>query len=354
MRIGAHPAHELLSPKSELTVKMANVKVHRKSYCMSSPNALMVLALTLLIQTAASDGRHQDSNRPVRAGIDANDLLSRAQSLCAAAKWSEAAALVRQYMRERPDSADGHALLAFIFFKQKKWKDSMGEYVETARLRDLTASELKTFGLSCAQLQMYSDAEKWLSRSIEMDPADAKSWEARGHLRVEQQHYEDAISDFGRSLRLAPKTVSAQTGIGLSFEFLTRLDKAVLAYKTAISWQVPGPGEDPAPLHALGRVLLKLNKPEEALPYLRRAVARGPDIAQAHEELARAYASLGQYTAAQGELEKAILLAPKVARFHFTLGQLYRKTGMLDKAKAELALYDNLVGTHSTPDVDPR
>lgn len=314
----------------------------------------MVLSLTLLIQTAVSDGRLQDSNRPVRASIDASDLLSRAQSLCAAAKWSEAATLVRQYIKARPDSADGHALLAFILFKQKKPKDAMGEYVETARLRDLTASELKTFGLSCAQLRMYSDAEKWLSRSIEMDPADARAWEARGHLRVEQQHYEDAISDFEQSLKLAPKTVSAQTGIGLAYEFFARLDKAIPAYKTAISWQTPGPGEDPAPLHALGRVLLKENRPEEALPYLQRAVERDPKVAQVREELAKAYASLGQWEAAQKEIEQAIVLAPKVARYHYTLGQWYRRTGMLDKAKAELALYEKLVGTHSTPEIDPR
>ncbi len=321
---------------------------------MSFPKALIVLALTPLIRTAVPDCKVQEGNHSAQASADAGDLLNRAQSLCATGKWSEAAELGRQYLQARPNSADGHALLAFTLFKQKKWKDSMGEYVETAKLRDLTASELKTFGLSCAQLQMYAEAEKWLSRAIEIDPNDPKAWEARGHLRVEQQHYEDAISDFEQSLKLAPKTVSAETGIGLSYEFLTRLDKAILAYKTAIAWQTPGPREDPAPLHALGRVFLKQNKPEEALPYLRRAVISGPDVAQAHEELAKAYASLGQYDAAQRELEKAIQLAPKVARFHFTLGQLYRKTGMLDKAKAELALYEQLVGTHSTPDVDPR
>ena len=321
---------------------------------MIFPKAILALALTLPIGTASSVRTAEEGSPPVQINTDRSDLLSRAQSFCLSEKWSEAAELARQYLKVQPDSADGRALLAYILFKQKKPKDSMGEYVETARLRDLTASELKTFGLSCAQLQMYSDAEKWLGRSIEMDPADPKAWEARGHLRVEQQHYEDAISDFEQSLKLAPKTVSAETGIGLSYEFLTRLDKAILAYKTAISWQTAGSGEDPAPLHALGRVLMKLNKAEEALPYLQRAVERGPDVPQAHEELARAYVSLGQYTAAQRELEKAILLAPKVARFHFTLGQLYRKTGMLDKAKAELALYDKLVGTHSTPDVDPR
>ncbi|MGE5645667.1 MAG: tetratricopeptide repeat protein [Acidobacteriota bacterium] len=284
----------------------------------------------------------------------AGQTLREAQSLAANGKWADAERMARRSLETEPDSADAHALLALVLLKQKKPKESMGEYVETAKLRDLTASELKNFALSCAMLSMYSDAEKWLSRALEMNPEDARGWEARGHLRFEQQHYADAIADFERSLGLAPKTVSAQTGIGLSYELLSRLDDAAAAYRTALGWQTPGPGEDPAPLHALGRVLLKQNKPDEALPFLRRAVAAGPDNAQAHEELGKAYSSLGRIDAAQRELEKAIELGPKVARFHFTLGQLYRKAGMMEKAKAELETYEALVGTHSTPDTDPR
>jgi protein O-GlcNAc transferase len=321
---------------------------------MSGQTLFGVLLFILLSVGRFTENLLAESGRVGPVDTGSSSLLNQAQSMATAGKWSEAEPLVRGLLKGQPDSAEGHALLAYILFKQQRPKESMAEYIETAKLRDLTASEMKTFALSCAQLRMYSDAEKWLGRAIEMNPADAKAWEARGHLRVEEQHYADAISDFEQTLRIAPGTVSAQTGIGLSLELLSRLEPAIAAYKIAISWQTPGPSEDPAPLHALGRVLLKQNKPREALPYLQRAVLRGPGIAQAHEELARAYASLHRPEAAQKELEMAITLAPKVARLHFTLGQLYRESGKLEKAKSELALYDALVGTHSTPDVDPR
>ncbi len=282
------------------------------------------------------------------------DLLRQAQSLVASEQWAKAEQAARQYIQAQPNAADGHSLLGFILFQRDRPKESMAEFVETAKHRDLTASELKTFALSCALLRMFPDAEKWLTRSLDLNPADPKAWEARGHLRFEQQHYADAIADFEQALRLAPKTVSAQTGIGLSNELLSRLDQAADAYKTAIAWEPVGANVDPAPLHALGRVLLKQNKPREALSYLRRAVQVGPGTPQAHEELAKAYSSLNQLGPAQTELEKAIQLAPKVARFHFALGQLYRKAGMTGKAQAELAQYEELVGTHSTPTVDPR
>jgi tetratricopeptide (TPR) repeat protein len=131
------------------------------------------------------------------------------------------------------------------------------------------------------------------------------------------------------------------------------LDDAATAYRTAIGWEVSKP-DDPTPFLGLGRVLLKQNRPAEALPYLRQAVQMEPASAEAHEELGKAYSLLNELAAAQQEIEKAMELAPKVVRLHFMLGQLYRRTGQMEKAKAELDSYAASVGAHSTPDQDPR
>ena len=186
-----------------------------------------------------------------------------------------------------------------------------------------------------------------------MNPGDAKGWEALGQVKFDEQRFEEAITAYQHSLALAPRVVSAETGIGLSCELLSRLDDATAAYNTAIEWQSPKP-RDPTPFLGLGRVLLKQNQPAEALPYLQHAVELGPNAADAHEELGKAYTSLNQLAAAQKETEKAVELAPKVARLHFMLGQLYRKTGQMEKAKGELDTYAAMVGTSSTPSMDPR
>jgi tetratricopeptide (TPR) repeat protein len=263
----------------------------------------------------------------------------------------QAEVLARRYLAT--DSGDGHALLGFIHFSQHKWKESMAEYVAASQYRDLTAPELKMMGLDCAELHLAGDADKWLTRSLEMNPEDAKAWEALGHIKDDEQRFEEAIKAFEHSLALTPRVVSAETGIGLSFELLSRLADAEKAYQTAIGWEAPKP-HDPAPFLGLGRVLLKQNHPAEALPYLRQAVELGPTVPDAHEELGKAYSSLNQLDAAQKEIEKAVELAPKMARLHFVLGQLYRKAGLMDKAKTELDSYAALVGTSSTPAVDPR
>lgn len=263
----------------------------------------------------------------------------------------QAEALARRYLPT--DSGDGHALLGFIHFSQHKWKESLAEYVAASEYRALTAPELKMMGLDCAELHLAGDADKWLTRSLELNSKDAKGWEALGHIKDDEQRYAEAITAFERCLTITPRVVSAQVGIGLSAELSSQLADAETAYKTAIRWEGPTP-HDPAPFLGLGRVLLKQNHPAEALPYLRQAVELGPAVAEEHEQLGKAYSSLNQLDAAQKEIEKAAELSPKVARLHFMLGQLYRKSGLMEKAKAELDSYAALVGTSSTPAVDPR
>ncbi len=265
----------------------------------------------------------------------------------------QAEALARRYLEISGNAGDGHALLGFIHFTQQRWTESKAEFVEAAKYRDLTASELKMLGLDCAELHLASDADRWLTRSLELNAHDAKGWEALGQVKSDEQHFEESIATYQRSLTLAPRVVTAEVGIGLSSELLSRLEEAKTAYKTAIGWEAPKPN-DPTPFLGLGRVLLKQNQPAEALPYLRQAVELGPEAAEAHEELGKAYSSLNQLAAAQQEIEKAVELAPKVARLHFMLGQLYRKAGQMEKAKTELDSYAGLVGTNSTPSVDPR
>ena len=134
---------------------------------------------------------------------------------------------------------------------------------------------------------------------------------------------------------------------------MSRLEDAATAYKTAIGWEASKP-DDPTPFLGLGRVLLKQNRPAEALPYLRQAVELGPRRPRRMKSWGKLTPHSNQLAAAQQEIEKAIELAPKVARLHFMLGQLYRRTGQMEKAKAELDSYAARWARVRLPIMDPR
>jgi len=331
---GLGSAYERLGRWDDAAVAYRNILAWQSSKTPPDPTPYWNLGRVL-----------QQQNKPQ----EAVQYLTRAVELAP----DQAEARARQFLETTGDAGNGHALLGFIRFVQQRWEESRGEFIEASQHRELTAVELKMLGLDCLALHLYSDADRWLTRSLEMEAGDAGAWEALGEVRTDEQQFDAAIQAYQHSLALAPGVVTAETSMGWCFEVLSRLEDAATAYRTAIGWEASKP-DDPTPYLGLGRVLLKQNRPAEALPYLRQAVQMEPASAEAHEELGKAYSALNELAAAQQEIEKAMELAPKVARFHFMLGQLYRRAGQIEKAKAELDSYAAMVGTHSTPEQDPR
>ena len=327
-------AYESLGRWSEAAAAYRNIMAWQSSKAAPDPAPYWSLGRVL-----------QKQNKPQ----EAVKYLTRAVELAP----DEAEARTRQFLETTGDVGNGHALLGFIRFTERRWQESRAEFEEAAKHRDLSAVELKMLGLDCLSLNLYADADQRLTRSLEMEPGDAGAWQALGEVRTNEQQFEAAMQAYQHSLALAPRVVTAETSMGWCAELLSRLEDAATAYRTAIGWESPKP-DDPAPYLGLGRVLQKQNRPREALPFLRQAVEMQPASAEAHEELGKAYSVLNELAAAQKEIEKAMELAPKVARLHFMLGQLYRRAGQMEKAKAELDSYAASVGAHSTPDQDPR
>ncbi|MGE5645665.1 MAG: tetratricopeptide repeat protein [Acidobacteriota bacterium] len=267
------------------------------------------------------------------------DLLARAQSLVRDGKLDEALPLIQRFLKERPASAEAHAVLGFIFFRQSKPSEALREYSEAAKYRKPTAFESKIAGLSHAMLEDYSSADRDLTRALELNPKDLQTCNYLGEVRFLRERYEETVAAFRHCLTLDARNVFAQNGIGSAFEQMQRLDDAAAAYRKAIEWQPAESIYDPTPVLNLGRVLLKQNRSEEALPYLTRAVELAPDHAGSHEQLSKAHSRVNDLDAARREVEKAIELKPDDYRLHYVLGRLFQNAGMRDKAQREFEIY---------------
>jgi Flp pilus assembly protein TadD len=316
---------------------------------------MRILTLVLATWLSAAIGLwSQVSSNPGGATTSQNSserLLVQAQLLLRDGKLTEALPLVQQLLKDRPDSPDGHVMLGFIFFKQSKAADSLREYLKAAALRDLTAFELKIVALNYAMLEDYQNADRGLTRAIEMNPRDLQACNYLGEVKFLQEKYEAAIELFRHSLSLDPQNVFASNGLGGACEQMNRLEEADAAYRHAIEGQVGKAVQDPTPVLNLGRLLLKLGRNEEALSYLTMAVRLGPEHAETHEQLGKAHSYAGELEAAQRELEKAIRLNPRDAHLHYVLGQLYQRGGKPDQANYEFDQYQALQ-KHPDPTMD--
>jgi arylsulfatase A-like enzyme/Flp pilus assembly protein TadD len=86
----------------------------------------------------------------------------------------------------------------------------------------------------------------------------------------------------------------------------------------------------------LGRALLGLGRPAEAVRHLEEAVRRAPALADGWRSLAQARLALGRKAEARKAYESALPLAPNDAKLRVLLGELLRDLGQPDAAAARL------------------
>lgn len=259
---------------------------------------------------------------------------------------------MRLYLSQHPDSADAHFLLGEILFKEKRAKESLAEYTEGAKYRTPGPSELRIVSFDYVLLGDYADADKWLTRVVREAPTDAEAWYFLGRARYNENRFADAISAYQQGLKLEPKSVKAEDNLGLAYQGLDRVNDAIAAFETAISWQADAAVRNPDPYINLGAILIEQNRPAEAVKYLDQALAIPPESyraqgmeelrPRAHEHLSKAYSRLSQLPKAENELEKALELTPNDAHLHYELAQIYQREGLSEKAKSEFDRYTAL------------
>ena len=293
------------------------------------------LAVSVVLSSVIANG--QSSANP----------LAAARALVEQGKLTESESVVRSYLKGNPESPDAHFLLGYILFREKKARESLGEFTAGAKSRRPGPEELKTVASAYVLLDDFVDADKWFSEVVAESPDDANAHYLLGRTRFYENDYPSAIASFERALSLHPRYVEAENNIGLAWRELNDLDKARAAFETAIEWQGNAP-TDAQPFLNLGKLLRDQHRPDEAISYLNRAADLAPDNPTVHEELSHLYVAQPDLPKAQAELEKAIALAPNVSSLHYQLGQLYRKQGLADRAQKEFDLTAKLSGSHSS------
>lgn len=275
------------------------------------------------------------------------DSLAAARVLVDQGKLAEAEDLVRNYLKGSPNSADGHFLLGYVLFREKKARESLAEYTAGAKFRRPSPEQLKIVASDYVLFDDFVDADKWFTEVVAEAPNDANAHYLLGRTKFNENDYRGAIASFERALALHPKDVEAENNIGLAWRELNELDKAKTAFEAAIEWQGATP-TDAQPFLNLGKLLVDRHQPAEAIPHLKRAVELAPNNPTIHEELSHAYSAQQDLPHAQAELETAIALAPNISSLHYQLGQIYRKQGRTDRAQKEFELTAKLSGSHSS------
>ncbi|MCB1019253.1 MAG: tetratricopeptide repeat protein [Acidobacteria bacterium] len=150
---------------------------------------------------------------------------------------------------------------------------------------------------------------------------EARSLDARGMSR-------EAAEQWRQALALEPESTSLKLGLASALRLARDCERALPLLE-----QLP---ESAQTLFFQGDCLLSIEKAQDAVNPLRRAIELDPSLLGASGRLGAAYVKLGEPEQAIAPLERALASDPDGA-FHYLLARAYRALGQDDKARAVLA-----------------
>ena len=168
-------------------------------------------------------------------------------------------------------------------------------------------------------------------------PPSIESHVYQAELERRRNRHQASIEHWKAAIELSQGDPRLRLELAVSY-FLARNYVAARAITEDLLKQYPGSGR----LNYLqGEILLYLQRPEEAVPHLEKAVAKNPDDLHAHEALARGLGQLGRHAEAIPHLQKALPLDDD-GSLYYQLARAYRDTGDREKAAEMLWIYQKI------------
>jgi tetratricopeptide (TPR) repeat protein len=287
------------------------------------------------------------------------------------AQLSSAFYLYRQALQKMPGLHGLHQTMAEIY-RQAGHPDWAG--VEEERERQLSPPDCGVQSLECnyragqydeviaaAQGADIAESYYWRSRAynqlalraftrLGQLPPSTEQHELKAHIYSRQKKYADAVAEWRAALKFSPNDPRIQEQLAISLKFSQNYEEALPIFEELLRQQLSS-----AELNYLtGDTLLNLERAEEAIPVLKRAVALDPRLLAAHKSLARADLAAGKAIEAIPHL-KAALVTDEDGSLHYQLARAYQATNRPELAKRMLAEYQKMQRTAaSASDVTKR
>jgi tetratricopeptide (TPR) repeat protein len=139
----------------------------------------------------------------------------------------------------------------------------------------------------------YAAAEAALTKALEMSPGEPQAESLLGWAMMLNEKYDEALLAFQKVLMREPANALARVNLGYVCLRKRLLGEAVEHLSRAIRLD----NDRRATMYAnfyLGLVYMERGMTEEAQTFLKKAIALGPNLLQAHFELGRAYLRAGR------------------------------------------------------------
>ena len=219
-----------------------------------------------------------------------------------------AAEALRRVLKTNPDFVMAHYNLGFVGYRSRQYDEAEKHLKRALELKPDLPDGHYTLGLTYMALGRYPEAIASLEKAVAIEPKHvgarfnlANACARAGRMKDAEKHQAIYAEISGRSKAQQEKDTQIKTSSVKAIQFL--LDKK---YPEALAeyQRLAETHPDYAPLYSqIGQLQIRLEKRDEALVSLRKAIELDPKLSDPHYLLAGLYRERGDAKAADRELE---------------------------------------------------
>jgi adenylate cyclase len=182
-------------------------------------------------------------------------------------------------------------------------------------------------GVSKSPQKSIGQAFKLAQKALALDESLPNGHILLGAIHLIKRQHEKAMAAFERALALEPNGHGPLFWLGIALSSAGRPQEAIPHFKRAIRLN---PLEPSLGFFGLGRAYNRMERYEEAITVLKKALHYQPDFSPAHVRLAGCYAALGREEEAHAEAAEVLRLNPE-----FSVKKFVKRLPIRDKAVKE-------------------
>ena len=231
---------------------------------------------------------------------------------------------------------------ALIMIQKGEFEIALRHLVLVARAGVDDQDAIIAFGLTALRMAAKPEC---------LDPQQKALVTRVGEIELEAAHNKltEVITAYEALLREQPRTPGLHYAFGNFLIGAEHYDQALEEMQKELELNP----KDARALLQVAMTDIKLNRPEQAVPYAEKAVGLAPDLFAAHYAVGWALYKLGQNDRAIQELEQAVRLAPGSPQAHYSLSMAYMRAHRKNDASRERERFSRLKQEETPPGGPP-
>jgi tetratricopeptide (TPR) repeat protein len=205
---------------------------------------------------------------------------------------------------------------------------------ETLKRDSNNARVLMLIGQIHLESNRLDDAEQYLQKALEINPAYADAWSVLGGVYLARENARQALVCFERALTTSPDTTYILLNAGQAAEKMAETVTAEKYYRHAVDTNP----ESADAANALGLLLAKQWRGNEAKALFERAIELRRDFGSAINNLGVLYLNLGKVDDAVEAFQYGLKAAPDEDILYLNLGRVYARQGQNERAREIMQL----------------